>query len=83
MSKIQELQEGLDELKEALETTIEKAEELYSISKDYRCFGGQLDAYFIGNLKAFLNNEYQLGSIASLQEMLNEDEDGYEDEDED
>ena len=80
MKNIQELQSGLDELKELLEQTIEKAEELHSISTEYRCFGGQLDGYFIGNLKAFLNNEYQPGSIASLQGMLDDNEEGYDEE---
>jgi hypothetical protein len=83
MSKKNELQECLDELKEALETAVDKAEELYSISKDYRCFGGQLDAYLIGHLRSFIENKHQPGSIASLQEMLNDNEDRYDDEEED
>jgi hypothetical protein len=82
MSKIDELQEGLDELKDAMEQTIEKAQELYSISSEFRCFGGQLDAYLIGHLKSFLNNSHQPGSIASLQEMLDDDEECYDDEEE-
>lgn len=82
MSKKYELQEGLNELHEKLEEVIDVAEELNNISKEFRCFGGQLDQYFIGWMKTFLRDAHQPGSIASLQRMLNDDEDGYDIEEE-
>jgi hypothetical protein len=82
MSKKEKLQEGLNELEEKLNDAIEAAEILLSISKEYRCFGGQLDGYLIGHLKNFINNGYQPGSIASLQAMLDKDEEGYDEDEE-
>jgi hypothetical protein len=82
MSKKDELQEGLTELENALYEAIEKANELYANSREFRFFGGQLKSYLIGTLKAFVENENQPGSIAALQEMLDDDEEGYNDEEE-
>ena len=77
-----ELQEGLTELENAMYEALEKARELYLSSKDYRCFGGQLRSYLIGTLEAFIEHTNQSGSIAKLQDMLDNDEDGYDEDDE-
>jgi hypothetical protein len=79
-----ELQEGLTELENVMYEALEKAKELYLISKDYRCFGGQLRSYLIGTLESFIDYPNQSGSIENLKKMLDNDEDGYdEDEEED
>lgn len=78
-----ELQEGLTELENALYEALEKAKELHSISKEYRCFGGQLKLYLIENLEAFIENSNQCGSVVVLQNMLDNNEDGYEEDEED
>lgn len=78
-----ELQEGLKDLETAMYEALEKAKELYSLSKRYRCFGGQLNSYLIGTLEQFIDCENQCGSIASLKSILEEDEDGYKEDDED
>lgn len=79
ITKVEQLQYGLDKLEDSLNEVIEAAEELYDVSKEFRCFGGQLKSYLIETLKGFVENENQPGSIATLQNMLNNDEEGYDD----
>ena len=57
----------LEEIEELMQEAIDKAKKLARNTQG--TFRGQLEAYFIATMKAFIENENQPGSIASLKDM--------------
>lgn len=79
MSKkdISELYAGLDEITRHIHAAIEAAHKTESLAKSFggeinRCVAGQLSAYLIATLDAFIHDENQAGSIADLCSFLND-----------
>lgn len=74
-----ELDYLLDELSEALDNAIHLARQLAKKGRgevvNHGPFAGQLQSYMIPHLEAWIHDEYQPGSIASLRRIL---ESGYD-----
>jgi hypothetical protein len=63
-----ELITKLDEIEELLNEVIDKASDLADETQGV--FSGQLESYFIGWMKKFMDDKYQPGSIASLRGLI-------------
>lgn len=72
-----ELRGALEDLADKLQDAIRAAKYARKLANEQggeiqRVVAGQLDAYLIGTLKAFVEDEHQCGSIASLNNFLDE-----------